>query len=140
MLKKMNLLLVIIMVFMSCTTNISDPYYYSDPFIELISPNGGNVLQVGAPYTIRWEANFSENINIQFYRGLESDILEMLILDVPNNGEYIITPLFGMPQGTNYIVKVVSAQNSSLNDISDSYFEISLFRTGQGFDQSEKFI
>lgn len=113
------------LVFLSCTSNISNPGMSGDPFIELTSPNGGNDLQVGAPFTIRWEANFSENINIQFYRGLESDVLEMVIQDVPNNGECVITPLFDMPQGTNYIVKVASVQNSSVNDISDSYFEIS---------------
>lgn len=129
MLKKVNISILLsalfLSVFLSCTSTISDPGEAGDPFIELTSPNGYEVLQVGAPYTIRWEANFSENINIQFYRGLESDILEMLILDVPNNGEYIITPLFDMPQGTNYIVKIASVQNSGLNDISDSYFEIS---------------
>ena len=111
-------------VFLSCTSDISDPGLYGDPFIELTSPNGENILQIGAPYTIRWEANFSENIDIQFYRGLNSDILEMEIRDVPNDGEYIITPFFDMIQGANYIVKVASVQNSNLNDISDSYFEI----------------
>ncbi|MCK4980865.1 MAG: hypothetical protein KAS62_10750, partial [Candidatus Delongbacteria bacterium] len=117
----------LISLLLSCTGILTDPGEPVDPFISLISPDGGENLQVGAPFTIKWEANFSENINIQFYRGLGSDILEMDIPNIPNSGQCVITPLFDMSQGTNYKAKVQSVQNNSINDISEMYFEVSAY-------------
>ena len=140
MLKKAMCLIVLyvflISLLLSCAGILTDPGDPVDPFISLTSPNGGENLQVGAPFTIKWEANFSENINIQFYRGSGSDILEMDIPNVPNSGQCVITPLFDMSQETNYKVRIESVQNNSINDISEMYFEVSDYLSDGNDDPS----
>ncbi|NOR44200.1 MAG: hypothetical protein GQ534_01330 [Candidatus Delongbacteria bacterium] len=123
MLKKINLLIIIVVVFLSCTSTISDPGEAGDPFIELTSPNGYEVLQIGAPYTIEWTGNLSGNLKIEFFQGFDN--LVMQFDDIPNNGQYQFTVPFDMTLGADYKVKLSSVQNPNLNDISESYFEIS---------------
>ena len=60
MLKKAMCLIVLyvflISLLLSCAGILTDPGDPVDPFISLTSPNGGENLQVGAPFTIKWEA------------------------------------------------------------------------------------
>ncbi|MBN2858336.1 MAG: pre-peptidase C-terminal domain-containing protein [Candidatus Delongbacteria bacterium] len=123
-----------IMIFMSCSGDSVTTNPTSDPEIDLIFPNGGDTLQAGVPYTIKWSDNITEKVNIGIYRGLSSSAI--LIEEYRNVGgtEYQFTVPVNWSQTADYKVKITSAADTSVYDISDDYFRVSAY-ISDGNDQ-----
>jgi len=91
-------------------------------YITVTSPNGGETWQMGTSYTITWSDNITSNVKIDLYK---SGTYNRLIKDsTPSNGSYTWSIPTDLTESSNYKVKIISTSNSSVNDQSDSYFEI----------------
>lgn len=92
------------------------------PFISLAFPNGGEALQRGTHYFIRWNGNLAENVNMELYK---SGVLASTIAtNLANNGAYNWLPGFELVPGSDYTIKVSSATNAQLSALSQSSFSI----------------
>jgi hypothetical protein len=122
-------------------SSIDDTIYdYSDNYftiskdssiqtITVIQPNGGETLNPEMVYKITWESeNIGDYVDIYLVQNSfdEDNIFtEDLIVDnIYNNGEYDWTIPSDYSQNARYYIKIVSSSNSSIFDISDSYFLI----------------
>lgn len=118
----LSLLLLIASVFISCSdddTTSPDP----DPTINLTYPNGGDSLGLGVSYKIKWTDDFEENINIEIYKGADESAVKVLhFSNVPSNGEFQFLVPFDIDLGNDYKVKLTSALDSTIYDMSDNYF------------------
>lgn len=92
------------------------------PTINLISPTGAEQWGIGTYQTIFWNSNNIANIKIQCSvdSGVNWTIVNPLV--PANLGTY--TWLVNLNNTNNALIKVSDASNSSVNDISDSVFEI----------------
>jgi len=76
------------------------PQTTATPSITLLSPNGGEVLQVGQNYTIRWSsANLPVNAKISIYVTEDNDLTNSVVRDLPANL-------------TSYVWKVTSPESN----------------------------
>ncbi|MBN2788632.1 MAG: hypothetical protein JXR69_00420 [Candidatus Delongbacteria bacterium] len=127
MLKKLSLITVLLfsllIVFIGCDSDTTNPSGSGEPFLVLTSPNGGDVLQVSVSYMITWNDNISGNINIEVHQGVGNVV--QTYTEVPSNGEYQITIPIDATLASDYKIKLISVQDSSLYDTSDDFFEIS---------------
>jgi hypothetical protein len=92
------------------------------PFITLTFPGGGEVLQRGVPYFIRWKDNLAESVNIELYKN--GALVTTLATNVPSNGAYQWQPGLSVVPGSDYAIKISSSTNSTLSYVSDSPFSI----------------
>ncbi len=92
------------------------------PFLTLVSPNGGEQLRRGLSYFIRWRDNLAESVNLDLYKG--GALLRTIATNVTSNGAYNWQVPLNLTPGTDYAVKVTSATNSALTDLSDQVFSI----------------
>ena len=91
-------------------------------FITLAFPNGGEALQRGNRYFIRWNGNLAENVNIELYK---SGVLTGTIAtNVSDNGAFNWQPGFDLLPASDYVVKITSVTNAQLAALSQSNFSI----------------
>ena len=110
---------------------IAGPYTVKDgtvPGITLLSPNGGEILDLGSTQTIRWNANVPNgisNMSLRLYYGNTVDI----IADITSNttGSYIWT----VPSPSSFVTNTAKIKitvddlNGNHNeDLSDNFFTI----------------
>ncbi|MGD9707626.1 MAG: Ser-Thr-rich GPI-anchored membrane family protein [Candidatus Delongbacteria bacterium] len=120
------LLSLTVTFFTSCSDDSSTSAH--TPFINLLFPNGGDSLGFGVSYTILWTDEIDENINIEIYQGQDtSDIKILSFPNVPSNGEYQFLVPFDIDPNKDYKVKLVSVLDSTIYDISETYFGFTSF-------------
>ncbi|MCK4979711.1 MAG: hypothetical protein KAS62_04905, partial [Candidatus Delongbacteria bacterium] len=113
------------MIFMSCSDDGgsgTDP----DPNptgINLVFPDGGDSLQRGASYEITWTDDIEEDVNIEIYKGLVPVLLEKFENET-SDGSFQFTVPTDADIAADYKVKVVSATDTTLFDISEDYFRV----------------
>jgi len=94
--------------------------------INVISPNGGEILEPEKTYEIRWQASSEiNNVNIVLYR--DRNIVGVIARNVPANDSKISwSPGFELPEGDKYRVGVYQYPRSggSPVDFSDNKFSI----------------
>jgi hypothetical protein len=99
-------------------------------YINIISPNGGEVLEIGKTYEIKWETGgFSQSAPVQIriynvnYSSEAGDCSEYVISNTINTGKYYWTPkLWGKcPEGNGYKIKIYIEGSG---DESDNTFSI----------------
>ncbi|MBM2813657.1 MAG: Arylsulfate sulfotransferase AssT [Ignavibacteria bacterium] len=95
-----------------------------DPFIQLVTPNGGEVyLKDSSNNILRWEHNLSDMVKVELYR---NGVFHSLIRDnllSPVGGVLWKVPMT-VPNDTTYSVKVTSKKDTSLFSFSSKYFTI----------------
>jgi len=79
-------------------------------------PNGGEVLQRGLKYFIRWSDNIAENVNIDLYKG--GVFSKGIATNITSIGAFQWQIGFDIAPGSDYTIKVSSATNSALSDLS----------------------
>jgi hypothetical protein len=92
------------------------------PFISLTFPDGGEALQRGVPYFIRWNDNLAESVNIELYKG--GVLVTTIATNTPSNGAYAWRLGFSLVPGSDYAIRISSSVNSALSYESDSAFSI----------------
>lgn len=92
------------------------------PFISLTFPNGGEALQRGVQYFIRWSDDLAENINIDLYKS--GALVKNIAANVPSNGAYEWQPGFDIVPGSDYSIQVSSTTNAALSALSQAPFSI----------------
>jgi hypothetical protein len=92
------------------------------PFISLTFPNGGEALQRGLQYFIRWQDNLTENVAIDLYTN--GTLARTLVTNAPNTGAYQWQVGFDLAPGPDYSIRIVSTTNASLSASSAASFSI----------------
>lgn len=119
----------------NCKVRISDaqdgsPFDDSDQFfsivpapdIKVVSPNGGETVQSGTNYEIRWTSENVENVKIE-YTINGGAVWNTIISTTPSFGSYVWTNV----PSTNSLqcrIRVSDAHNGTPFDISDQNFQI----------------
>lgn len=97
-------------------------FYTTAPFISLTAPNGGQTWKKKSAYFITWNNNLPALINIDLLR---DNVLYANISSLANNcGSYQWTIPDSIAADTTYKIKVTSATDSAMFDISESFFSI----------------
>jgi len=97
----------------------------NEPFIQVMSPNGGEDWAMLSTQTITWQDNLTEDIKIELFRG-SATVPELSIVDsVASNGSYLWTVPNTLAAGSNYKIKITSIPVNSVFDGSDATFSIS---------------
>ena len=109
------------------TTTTVNVVSTTTPYIQVLSPNGGETLEVGKTYNIKWAASgiIADTIRLEltsttFYRKKIADVS-------PSAGVYswTITPDFYLsPNEKNRITVICYSCSPMFNDTSDNYFSI----------------
>jgi hypothetical protein len=91
--------------------------------ITVVSPNGGEAWQRGTSQTITWTDNLSENVKIELFKG---GVLHSILTNstAGTSFNWYIAPT--IPAGTDYKIKISSALDPTINDQSNSDFDITL--------------
>lgn len=99
-------------------------HYWPSPAIVVISPNGGEYLQRGRTYTIKWysDPNPGANVKIEL---LKAGIVDKVITSsTPNDGSQSWTVPALQQVGHNYKIRITSTTNSAYTDTSNNNFGI----------------
>ncbi|NOR44593.1 MAG: hypothetical protein GQ534_03325, partial [Candidatus Delongbacteria bacterium] len=93
------------MVFISCSDD-DGTTTTPDPDITLVSPNGGDVVQMGTNVTITWEDFDGDSIKIELYKGgIFSAEIETSFTNV---GSYTYAVPTDLVAGIDYKIKITS--------------------------------
>jgi hypothetical protein len=105
---------------------------YKPLWIIVIQPNGGEQLEVGKNYEIKWESeNLVGTVFITFSRDNFLKDIHPIAVNEKNDGSFLWDNIPDLVSET-VKVKISSMKNSSINDISDNDFRI--------FDSTAPFI
>ena len=102
------------------------------PFIEVASPNGGEIWVVNSEQTIYWNSSESiSEVKLEFSAdgGTGWDIID---LSYPNEGSYPIV-VFDAPSN-ECLVRISDARNPNIFDVSDGPFTIQHLEERAGFN------
>jgi len=112
--------------------DISDNYFSivavatTTPSITVLSPNGGEKLEVGKTYGIKWvpkgTINPNSNVNIELLSGAGRG-WEITYNKIPVGNESYNWTVPSLP-ADNYVVHIWLNENVSIQDKSDNYFSI----------------
>jgi hypothetical protein len=94
----------------------------SDPYIQVMAPNGGEQWEVGNTFPITWDDNIDENVKIELLKG--TTVNQTLAASVPSNGSWTWAIPTTFTQGTDYKIRITSISNTSLRDESNATFSI----------------
>jgi hypothetical protein len=93
------------------------------PFVQVITPNGGENWNQAGEYEIRWLDNIAEQVKIELFR---ASTLELTIADsTDSDGSFMWTIPDTVPIGSNFKVKISSYPVNTVIDNSDASFTIS---------------
>lgn len=96
-----------------------------EPLIEIIQPNGGELIESGSEYEIKWSTGgwIGENVKIEYtlFDGAPNTIIE----STENNGSFLWDPIPAIDSGT-VRVKITSIEVPGAFGQSDEYFTIKL--------------
>jgi len=94
----------------------------SDPFITVVSPNGGEQWYTGEPYDIVWSSGAGGTVDVSVNRDFPSGGWEAVFEATPNDGaeSWTVTG----PVTSNAGIRIISTHNPSIRDSSDDSFAI----------------
>ncbi len=96
---------------------------FLDNRITLLSPNGGEVIQRGTNFNVKWicqEPN--QKLALLLYQ--KGRFICLIARDLPDNGFYFWKVGTELAAGKGYRLRVRSMLSPDLNDFSDNDFEI----------------
>lgn len=92
----------------------------SDQSIEMVTPNGGEVLQINGTKVIEWESENVENVKIEYYNGTTWN--EIIASTPASSGKYYwVIPSDPTTQGR---VRISNVDNLATSDNSNADFTI----------------
>ena len=94
----------------------------TDPFIELLNPNGGESIQIGLEYFIEWDDNIDEDVVLTL---LENESIVRVIDTTESRTAYQWEVPLDLDLSSSYKLKLSSLEDSELLDISDNTFSLS---------------
>ncbi len=111
-------------------TSLSDPSYTDmseeDFTIDyrtttVLSPNGGETLPIGIPYTIQWRDNFFQDDRVEIV--LVRDGVEESIAEITREGQSEFVWTVTGPASSECLIKIIHTRYG-VGDRSDTYFSI----------------
>ena len=93
-----------------------------DAFLQVVSPNGGEVLARGDTSIIRWETNIADSVRLEILQGGVSLGFIGKTLATVNAFKWIIPT--SLLSNTSYRIRIVSIWNTTLSDTSDTDFSL----------------
>jgi len=96
-------------------------------WIQVISPNGGEVWKAGSFNDITWDANMGiQNVSIFLSVNSGADYPQMLTPSTPNDGSFTWGPIPAEAVGDGCRVMISDLNNLSIYDTSDADFGVAL--------------
>ena len=96
----------------------------TEPFIEIVAPNGGEVWEVGSDREITWTSSgVPGNVSVLYSKDNFVSNFNLIGIDVPNDGGFMWEDIPDDPSAT-VRVRVISVDIDTLYDDSDEYFTI----------------
>jgi hypothetical protein len=96
--------------------------------LTVVSPNGGELWQVGRPQTVRWnfQGTLGKTVKIEVLRNgkLFYTITKKAALGTAGVGTYTWTPPWKVRTGEDYQIRVAAIEDTAVTDISDGDFSI----------------
>ncbi|HSU54176.1 MAG TPA: aryl-sulfate sulfotransferase [Candidatus Dormibacteraeota bacterium] len=92
------------------------------PAIHVTAPNGGEHWRRGLPYFVQWDANIIGNVNLSLYKA--GTLLKTIATNIPSPVSYQWSIGLDLVPGSDYSLRISSATNSALFDISDLPFNL----------------
>ena len=93
-----------------------------DMYIELASPNGGEMWETGVAHAINWSTNVDGTVNISLLKA--GSVISSIAKSAPNSGTYSWTIPSTTTEGADYKVTVTSNEYSTVGDTSAATFTI----------------
>lgn len=110
---------------------VNEPAFEIKPFINVISPNGGQELKQGDNITITWESREINHVDIDLldWKRKQEDGSIPFVLDIATNytaskGTYTWKIPSDWPTGSLYKIRVTSSRDNAVKGMSDEYFSI----------------
>jgi hypothetical protein len=94
----------------------------SDPYIGLLSPNGGEVFPLGETVPITWQDNLSGLVTLRLTKG--GVYLRNIRANTPSDGHYDWVVPGDLAPGADYKVRITSVEDVTLKDHSDGFFTL----------------
>jgi hypothetical protein len=95
-----------------------------EPYITVITPNGGEVLESGFDYEVTWESgNFDGTVHIEYSKDDFVSDSHYIGPNEPNDGSFLWEDIPNDPSDT-VKVRISSFDNPTIFDLSDDYFSI----------------
>jgi len=92
------------------------------PFIQVMSPNGGESWAMSTDQTITWQDNIAEDVKIELFKG---SALELTVSDsTVSDGSYIWNIPNNLAPGSNYKIRITSIPVNTVWDDSETTFSI----------------
>jgi len=92
------------------------------PMVQVVAPNGGDIVQRGLPFVIQWQANVAEKIALDLYKG--GSLIRILATNTATPTAYTWQVSVTNVPGNDYTLKIRSTTNAALFDFSDHPFSI----------------
>ncbi len=110
------------LIFMSCSDDGGTTTPPSTPSCKIVSPNGGEILQMGSSVLLRFESDLTEDVAMYLYKNGDSLAVIDPAIAVDDSLEWYIPTTLEV--GTDYQIKIVSTTDPSKYDFSDGNFTI----------------
>jgi len=105
------------------STNMVTIMVVPQPYITVVSPNGGEDWVQGTTHNITWSGNVVANVKIELFKGGVFD--HLIAASVPSTGTFTWIVPAGQLPGTDYKVKISSTADIMIFDFSNENFTIS---------------
>ncbi|MFN7806599.1 MAG: right-handed parallel beta-helix repeat-containing protein, partial [Planctomycetaceae bacterium] len=94
-------------------------------YVLVTRPDGGEVWPAQQTFPIRWRSHDTNGtVDIELWRQDGVSPVTVIAADTPNDGEYLWTIPQTIPEGLDYLVRIVRRDNPAIQDRSGSIFEI----------------
>ena len=103
------------------------------PMVAVVAPSGGEAWQRGLTYFIQWKDNIAEDVVIDLYKN--GIFLESIATNA-STGAYQWEVGLNLVAGNDYSIKIMSATDGALFDVSDMPFDIDVPKI-TGIQQSQ---
>lgn len=91
-------------------------------YIKVITPNGNEEWTIGTEHIIEWEDNIDENVKIDLLKN--SNVISNITSTTLSDGSYSWPIPESLEASNNYKIKITSIEDASINDISNSTFNL----------------
>jgi hypothetical protein len=92
------------------------------PTIRVMTPNGGEAWRRGRSYFIEWDDNILESVTIALYKG--GTLVKTIATNAPSTVSLTWQIGVDLVPGSDYSLRITSATNGALFDVSDLPFSI----------------
>ena len=110
--------------FYDISSNYFTIYDSTEPYLEIVRPNGGEIWKAGTAREIRWDwKNVQANVYIEYSKDGFIDDINIIAIDETNDGNYVWEDIpYDLTDSAK--IRVTSMHDETLFDISDGYFTI----------------